>query len=78
MARGGASKSVSVGGVGYFVRNGQMAEGCSFFCPFFNCLRNPGLAIVIFDFSNFDMAHDGVDYVKNGWFKLWPSHTKNP
>ena len=24
-----------------------------------------------FGFSNFDTAHDGVDYVKNGWFELW-------
>ena len=56
---------------GYFVRNGQIAESSSFFRPFLNCLLNPGLAIVIFDSSNSVMAHDGVDYVKNGWFELW-------
>ena len=46
-------------------------EGSSFFHSFLNCLLNPGLAIVILDFSNFDMAHDGVHHVKNGWFELW-------
>ena len=71
MEGGDASDSIAEGGVGYFVKNGQIAEGSSFFRPFLNCLRNPGLAIVIFDFSNFDMAHDGVEYVKNGWFQLW-------
>ena len=71
MAGGDASKSVAEGGVGYFVKNSQIAESSSFFRPFPNCLLNPGLAIVIFDFSNFDTAHDGVDYVKNGWFELW-------
>ena len=57
--------------MGYFVKNGQIAEGSSFSRPFLNCLLNPGLAIVIFDFSNFVTAHNGVDYVKNGWFELW-------
>ena len=71
MMGGVASKSVAKGGVGYFVKNGQIAKGSSFFHPFLNCLLNPGLAVVIFDFSNFDTAHDGVDYVKNGWFELW-------
>ena len=71
MAGGDASKSVAEGGVGYFVKNGQIAESSSFFRPFLDCLLNPGLAIVIFDFSNFDTAHDGVDYVKNSWFELW-------
>ena len=71
MAGGDASKSVAEGGVGYFVKNGQIAEGSSFSRPFLNRLLNPGLAIAIFDFSNFDTAHDGVDYVKNGWFELW-------
>ena len=72
MVGGDASKSVSEGGVGYFVKNGQIfAESRSFFRPFLNCLLNPSLAIVIFDFSNFNTAHDGVDYVKNGWFELW-------
>ena len=51
--------------------NGQIAESRSFFRLFLNCLLSPGLAIVIFDFSNFYTAHDGVDYVKNGWFELW-------
>ena len=71
MMGGVASKSVAKGGVGYFVKNGQIAEGSSFFHLFLNCLLNPGLAIVILDFSNFDMAHDGVHHVKNGWFELW-------
>ena len=71
MAGGDASKSVAKGGVGYFVKNGQIAEGSSFSRPFLNCLLNPGLAIVNFDFSNFLTTHDGVDYVKNGWFELW-------
>ena len=71
MAGGDASKSVAEGGVGYFVKNGQIAEGSSFSRPFLNCLLNPGLAIVIFDFSKFDTAHDDVDCVKNGWFVLW-------
>ena len=57
--------------MGYFVKNGRIAEGSSFSRPFLNCLLNPGLAIVIFDFSNFVTAHDGVNYVKNGWFELW-------
>ena len=70
MAGGDASKSVAEGEVGYFVKNGQIAEGSSFFRPFLNCLLNPGLAIVIFNFSDFDMAHDSVGYVKNGWFEL--------
>ena len=71
MAGGDASKSVAEGGMGYFVKNGQIVESSSFFRSFLDCLLNPGLAIVIFDFSNFDMAHDGVEYVKNGWFRLW-------
>ena len=49
----------------------KIAEGSSFFRPFLDCLLNPGLAIVIFNFSNFDTVHDSVDYVKNGWFELW-------
>ena len=71
MVGGDASKSVAEGGVGYFVKNGEIAESSSFFRPFLNCLLNPGLTIVIFDFSNFFMAHDSVDYVKNGLFELW-------
>ena len=71
MAGGDNFESVAEGKAGYFVKNGQIAEGSSFFRPFLNCLLNPGLAIVIFDFSNFDMPHGGVDYVKNGWFELW-------
>ena len=71
MVGGDASKSVAEGGVGYFVKNGQIEEGSSFYRPFLNCLLNPGLTIVIFDFSNFDTAHDHVDHVKNGWFELW-------
>ena len=71
MVGGDASRSVAEGGVGYFVKNGQIAEGSSFFRPFLNCLPDPRLAIVIFNFSNFDTAHDSVDYVKNGWFELW-------
>ena len=70
MAGGDASESVAKGGARYFVQNGQISEVGSFFRPFLNCLLNPSRAIVIFDFSNFDMAHD-VDYVKNGWFELW-------
>ena len=66
MVGGDASKSVAEGGVGYFVKNGQMAESSSFFRPFLNYLLNPGLAIVIFDFSNFDTTHGSVYYVKNG------------
>ena len=64
MAGGDASKSVAEGRAGYFVKSGQIAEVGSFFRPFLNCLLNPGLAIAIFDFSNFDMAHDGVDCEK--------------
>ena len=71
MVGGDVSESVAEGGVGYFVKNGQIAESSSFFRPFLNCLLNPGPAIVIFDFSNFDTSHDGVDHVKNGWFELW-------
>ena len=71
MAGGDTSESVAKGGAGYFVENGQIAEVGSFFRPFLNCLMNPGLAILIFDFSNLDAAHDCVDYVKNGWFELW-------
>ena len=71
MVGGDASKSVAEGGVGYFAKNGQIAESSSFFCPFLDCLLNPGLAIVIFDFSNFGTAYGSVDYVKNGWFELW-------
>ena len=71
MVGGDTSRSVAEGGVGYFVKNGQMAQGSSFFRPSLNCLLNPGLAIVIFDFSNFDTVHDSVDYVENGWFELW-------
>ena len=71
MVGGDASKSVAEGGMGYFVKNGQIVESSSFFRSFLDCLLNPGLAIVIFDFSNFDTAHGSVDYVKNGSFELY-------
>ena len=70
MVGGGASESVTEGGVGYFVKNCQIAEAILFSHPFLNCLLNPALTIVNFDFSNFDPAHDGVDNVENGWFEL--------
>ena len=71
MAGGDAPESVAEGGVGYFVKNCQIMEASLFFRPFLNCLLNPALTIMIFNFLNFDMAHDGVDYVENGWFELW-------
>ena len=71
MARGDASESVAEGGAGYFVENRQITEASLFFRPFLNCLLNPALTIMIFNFSNFDTAHGGVDYVENDWFELW-------
>ena len=71
MAGGNASESVAEGRAGYSVKNGQIAEASSFFCPFLNCLLNPALTIVVFDFSNFDTAHAVINYVENGWFELW-------
>ena len=68
--RGNASELVAEGGVGYSVKIGQIVEDSSFFCPFLNYLLYPALTIVVFDFSNFDMAHDVVKYVGNGWFEL--------
>ena len=67
MAGGNASKSAAEGGVGYCVKNVQIAAGSSFFRPFLKCLLTLGLAIVISDFSNFDTAHDCVG---GGWFEL--------
>ena len=71
MVGGDASESVAEGGAGYFVKNCQIAEASLFFHPFLNRSLNPALTIVIFDFSNFDPAHGGVNNVENGWFKLW-------
>ena len=71
MAGGNASESVAEGEVGYSVKNGQITEASSFFCPFLGCLLNPALTIIVFDFSNFDIAYDVVNYVENGWFELW-------
>ena len=70
MAGGNASESVAEGRAVYSVKNGQIPEASLFFCPFLNCLLNPTLMIIVFDFSNIDMAHDVVNYVENGWFEL--------
>ena len=71
MVGGDAFESVAEGGVGYFVKNCQIAEAILSFNLLLNCLLNPALTIVIFDFSNFDPARGGVDNVENGWFELW-------
>ena len=66
MVGGNASKSVAEGGTGYFVQDGRIAEASIFLLPLFDFLLNPALRIALFGFSNFDTAHDDVDYVKSG------------